>query len=153
MSLTISSDDSCVVVSIGSCDVKYSEIVEWVIKKPNVKIVCPSVELLITYYDCQMTLKHRYNAKLNGKKITITEPEDHTQVQVTYNDDGDISKVKVTSPGSECYISKLIPKVHDTSPYTHNLYRRKYSLFSTPLSKKLADKLVKNKIFNQHGLQ
>jgi len=138
---------------IGVCKVGYSEDFKDNFNGAvNVKVTCPSVELLTQFNNCQMTLKQNCNAKLNDKTVTVTEPQDGTQVQITYNTVGNIGKVKVTHSGSECYVSEYHPREYKFR-YTHRLYSSKYSLFSKSLYNILCEKKIKDEITNQHGLK
>ena len=112
-----------ITVPIGVCKVEYKEEKRVYI---YVSVKCSSVELFTNLHETSMKLNNGNNAKLSGRTVIVTEPEDGTEVHDTT---GEITKVKVTHPEYQCYVSKRYRENWAGYKYTHDMYFRRYLPF------------------------
>jgi len=138
-----------ITAKIGVCSIEYTENPKLnKVQSPSVIIMCPSVELLTAFNKCQMVIKQQDNVKYHdnvfNRQITITEPQDNTQITVTHNLFGFITSVSVGSINANRFNSGQLCYNMLWSNYYYN-HRLHYS--NPSLSMSLSTLLVE-----QHNL-
>jgi hypothetical protein len=137
--------DDNVAVTIGMFTISYGEY-------NTVHIDSPSMSLKLSYAECpDIEIKKKCNAKLNGKDIIITEPEDGSKMVVSYKDDGEVKKIVVSHPNFYYYVASV--NWFRMSWCDHNLYYKKYLFFPISMNSMFKEKKIKNTLAKKYGLQ